>query len=171
MSEAETVPLLKCPNCGADDSFTSWELTSMAYHGVRFFVSPVGSGRDVDYDGVYDTESGDGGEFDNDITCRNCDTMNLTIESLLDSDGKPAEPSVNKTTDRSDLRATVDRIASEVKVHGEEEERLSEAAERGDISYERSDSARSDIWAKDSELLAELLGAIASSGILTEAQS
>lgn len=94
---APTVPLLKCPTCGADDSFTSWERTTTGYAGVRFFEAPNGTGREIDYDGVTDNESADdgGGEFADDITCTNCDTLNLTLASLVNEEGKTGEVTVS----------------------------------------------------------------------------
>lgn len=131
-TEPANVPvMLKCPTCGEDDSFTSWEQTTTGYAGVRFFVAPDGSGRDIDYDGTNDYQMADdgGGEFQNDITCTNCDTLNLTIESLLGPDGKPAEPGP----------VAVDRTAELV-------------AEVTDMLRIRSDMDLREDWSTDEEL-------------------
>lgn len=90
--------MLACPNCGADDEFTSWESALIPYYGVKFFMTPGSDGREVDYDGVYDTGSGDG-EFTNDIECRSCGTMSLTLAGLITPDGQIGTPEPVKVED------------------------------------------------------------------------
>jgi hypothetical protein len=70
---------LVCPNCGGE-VFDEWDLTPVRYLQVKVRVE--GGVRTIDDSDIFDSQIGEGGEFD-DLTCRGCDTVGLALDDLV----------------------------------------------------------------------------------------
>lgn len=70
---------LVCPNCGGE-IFDEWDAAPVRYMHVKVRIE--GGVRTIDDSEIFDSQVGEGGEFD-DLTCRGCDTVGLKLDDLV----------------------------------------------------------------------------------------